>query len=186
MQALPSNVFALKKSGLEAFLYADVGIEANGSMLTILSVLARLGKDPWTEAARWAALPRARAIDSLTQSIGKMPLAPSALAGARESAVRLVQLLPTDTQSVQLDNAGRSATGTATATDTPQMMPVTLRYFALAVWMALNVLLLSRPSSGVLAPSAQSTTTSDATSPTTKMPATAAVVTNSSRLPDRQ
>jgi hypothetical protein len=186
MQATRSNVFALKKSGLEAFLYADAGIEANGSMLTILSVLARLGKDPWTEAARWAALPKARVIDSLTQSLEEMPLAPSALAGARETAVRLVQLLPTNTQSLQLDNAGRSATGTATATDTPKMMPITLLYFALAVWMALNVLLVSKPSSGVLAPSAQSTTTSDATTATTKLPATGAPVTNSSRLPDRQ
>lgn len=52
MQTTRSDVFALKKSGLEAFLYADVGIEANGSMLTILSLLARLGKDPWTEAAK--------------------------------------------------------------------------------------------------------------------------------------
>lgn len=181
MQTTRSDVFALKKSGLEAFLYADVGIEANGSMLTILSLLARLGKDPWTEAAKWAALPKSRVIDSLAQSIVEMPLAPSALACARESAVRLVQLLPTNTQSAQMGNAGRSTMWTATAMDTPKMMPSTWLYLALAVWMALNVILVSKPSSGVLAPSVQSTATSKATISTPKSPATGVPVTESLR-----
>lgn len=42
MQATAPNVFALKNSGLDAFLYADVGAERNGSALTILSMIARL------------------------------------------------------------------------------------------------------------------------------------------------
>jgi hypothetical protein len=41
-----SNAFALKNSGLNEFLFAEVGIEANGTPLTILSVLARLGLVP--------------------------------------------------------------------------------------------------------------------------------------------
>ncbi|NPD66777.1 hypothetical protein HN018_25570 (plasmid) [Lichenicola cladoniae] len=86
MQATQSNVFVFKKSGLEPFLYADVGPEASGSTLTILSILARLGKDPWMEAARWAALPKAVVIEALARSIAEMPLAPSALAGAHDSA----------------------------------------------------------------------------------------------------
>jgi len=184
MQALRSDVFALKKSGLEAFLYADVGIEANGSILTILSVLARLGKDPWTEAARWAALSKARASDSLAQSIGEMPLAPSTLAGAREIADRLVQLLPTSTHSVQMGNSGRLATGTAT--DTPKMMPITLLYFALAAWMALNILVVSKPPSRVPAAGGQSTAASEATNPTPKLPDPRVSVTDSSSGPGRQ
>jgi hypothetical protein len=88
MQVTSSDVFALKNAGLDAFLYADVGAEVNGSTLTMLSVLARLGKDPWAEAAKWAALPKAAVIDSLAQSIALMPLAPPALAGARDSAAR--------------------------------------------------------------------------------------------------
>jgi hypothetical protein len=51
----PDHV-ALQNSDLNPFLYADVGTELNGSTLTMLSVLARLGKDPWVEAARCAAL----------------------------------------------------------------------------------------------------------------------------------
>jgi hypothetical protein len=46
-----ADVFAMKNSGLEPFLYAEVGTELNGSTLTVLSVFARLGEDPWGEAA---------------------------------------------------------------------------------------------------------------------------------------
>ena len=41
-----TDAFTLKNSDLNAFLYADVGTEMNGSVLTMLSVLARLGQDP--------------------------------------------------------------------------------------------------------------------------------------------
>ncbi len=89
-----ADVFALKNSGLEAFLLAEVGTEWNGSGLTILSLLARLGKDPWAEAASWSKMPPALRIDRLADSIGQMPLRPDALRDARVTAARLVQLLP--------------------------------------------------------------------------------------------
>ena len=41
----------------------------NGSPLTILSMLARLGKDPWAEAARLARLPKSSTVDDLANSI---------------------------------------------------------------------------------------------------------------------
>lgn len=93
------DAFALKNSGLNAFLYADVGAELNGSILTTLSMIARLGQDPWEEAARWVGLPRAGVIDALADSIALMPLVPSVLAQGREVAERLAQLLPATTQS---------------------------------------------------------------------------------------
>jgi hypothetical protein len=96
-----TNAFALKNSVLNAFLFADVGTELNGSALTILSVLARLGQDPWAEAARWAKMPRAAAIDCLAQSIGKMPLSPQALAETFATASSLIQLLPVQTRNVR-------------------------------------------------------------------------------------
>jgi hypothetical protein len=89
-----SDAFAFKNSGLNAFLFAEVGTELNGSPLTILSVLARLGQDPWAEAAKWAKLPKAMMIDRLTQSISQMPLTPQAIQEARATASRLVLLLP--------------------------------------------------------------------------------------------
>ncbi|MGO9999451.1 MAG: hypothetical protein ACLPKW_17150 [Acetobacteraceae bacterium] len=92
------DAFALKNSGLNAFLFAEVGTELNGSQLTILSILARLGQDPWAEAARWAQLPKAAMIDCLVHSIAQMPLCPQAFVEARATASRLVLLLPTQTR----------------------------------------------------------------------------------------
>jgi hypothetical protein len=92
-----SDAFALKNSGLNAFLFAEVGEELNGSPLTILSVLARLGKDPWAEAGKWVNMPRAAILERLTQSISQMPLSPQALTDARATAARLILLLPSHT-----------------------------------------------------------------------------------------
>ncbi|MCU9850504.1 hypothetical protein OEZ60_21200 [Defluviimonas sp. WL0024] len=41
-------------SDFDRFLYAFVGEDQNGSAVTVLSALARLGFDPWEEAARLA------------------------------------------------------------------------------------------------------------------------------------
>jgi hypothetical protein len=92
-----TDVFALKNTGLNLFLFADVGTENNGSVLTVLSVLARLGQDPWAQAAQWVRLPKPEMIDRLADSIAKMPLPPQALRDARQTAARLIQLLPAQT-----------------------------------------------------------------------------------------
>jgi hypothetical protein len=89
------DVFAFQDSGLGNFLFAEVGTEINGSELTVLSVLARLGHDPWELAGQWAKLPKAMIIDRLTQSIVQMPLSEQARRDARQTATRLSLLLPT-------------------------------------------------------------------------------------------
>jgi hypothetical protein len=91
-----SDVFALKNSGLERFLFAEVGTEMNGSTLTVLSVLARLGQDPWDQAAQWVSLPKATIIDRLTKSIAQMPLSEQALRDVDQTANRLILLLPVE------------------------------------------------------------------------------------------
>jgi len=89
-----ANHFAQRDPGLSAFLFSDVGTEPNGTSLTILSLLARLGKDPWDEAAAWCHKPRDAAIKSLSDSISQMPPNPQALTDAHRTASRLVALLP--------------------------------------------------------------------------------------------
>ena len=42
------------------FLFAPVGEEQNGMMLSVVSALARSDVDPWQEAAKLARLPRER------------------------------------------------------------------------------------------------------------------------------
>ena len=102
-----SNAFAFKNSGLNDFLFAEVGTEQSGSPLTVLSILARLGQDPWAEAARWAKLPKAARIDCLANSISQMPLSPGALNQARTTAARLVQLMPSQAQAQPVAASGR-------------------------------------------------------------------------------
>jgi hypothetical protein len=87
-------VTTLRRSDLNQFLFADIGTEANGMTLSVLSVFARRGSDPWTEAGRLAALSKADATDSLAQMIAGMPRSLWPLPDAIVIAVRLIGLLP--------------------------------------------------------------------------------------------
>ena len=62
--------------------------------LSVVSVLARLGNDPWLEAARLATLPKSEAIERLARSIASLPTSIWALPAATAIAVRLITLLP--------------------------------------------------------------------------------------------
>jgi hypothetical protein len=88
------DVTALQRSDLNQFLFADIGTEANGMTLSVMSVFARLGADPWTEAGRLAILPKADAADSLASMIAGMPRSLWPLPDASVIAVRLIGLLP--------------------------------------------------------------------------------------------
>ena len=136
----------LQNLGLDPFLFAEVGIEANGSTLTMLSLLARLGQDPWVEAARWAKLPKSAAIESLIQVISGVPLLGRTLSDTRAVAARLVLLLPTqewlpDTKSVPMP--GRTTVqafgNTLRMTTMPRWLPMVLLACALVIGVALNL-----------------------------------------------
>ena len=91
---MPSHdVFALDRSGVNGFLFAVIGTEAGGSRLTVLSALARLGKDPSAEAALWARMPKAASSKALVATIAQMPVSPENQLAAENTAARLVQLL---------------------------------------------------------------------------------------------
>jgi hypothetical protein len=93
MVATP-DVTTLQRSDLNQFLFADIGTEANGMTLSVLSVFARRGSDPWTEAGRLAGLSKAEATDSLARMISGMPNSLWALPDAVAIAVRLIGMLP--------------------------------------------------------------------------------------------
>ena len=65
--------FNLHHSDLQEFLFAPIWNEKNGTPLSILSALARLGMDPWGEAARLADMPRAGAASALAAILAKLP-----------------------------------------------------------------------------------------------------------------
>jgi hypothetical protein len=89
-----SDAFALRRSGLDEFLCAIVGTEPNGMALSLMSVFARRGNDPWREAGRLVELSRSEAIDSLARSIAGMPKSVWTLPDATAIATRLVTFLP--------------------------------------------------------------------------------------------
>lgn len=84
----------LRPSHLNRFLYATVWTEGNGMDMSVLSLLARSGKDPWAEAARLADLPTTSAADSLACTIAGLPRVGQAPAHAKTVALCLAALLP--------------------------------------------------------------------------------------------
>ena len=86
-------MLALQHSNLNAFLFADVGIKANGMALSVLSVLARFDLDPWQEASRLADVSRTKSIEALAALISRSASCWSPVE-AVPIAARLVALLP--------------------------------------------------------------------------------------------
>ncbi|HYC63631.1 MAG TPA: hypothetical protein VEC14_02780 [Reyranellaceae bacterium] len=86
--------YALGNSPYNEFLFAAVGEEKAGQSLTVLSALARLGFDPWTEAARLAALPREAAARAFAVTIAMLPEGDWQVTDADIIATRLVRWLP--------------------------------------------------------------------------------------------
>jgi hypothetical protein len=124
-----SDVFALRELGLNEFLYSSIGIESNGMMLSVVSLFARLGRDPWREAGRLVNLPRPEAIDSLTQTIVDLPTSTWSRPDATAIAARLIAFLPT-----RFDKASAgSLAGNTNAMRNARMMFL-LACIALATW----------------------------------------------------
>jgi len=85
---------ATLRSDFDAFLFAPIGEDTNGMPLTLLSVLARLGIDPWEEAADLAQLPLEPALQRLTSRLEAAPNSrPATAADTVNIATRLIALL---------------------------------------------------------------------------------------------
>jgi hypothetical protein len=86
------------KSGLgsqfDAFLFAVVGEDRNGTALCVVSVLARMGLDPWAEAASLAAVSGEMAAQRLTPLLAALPQPILQQTSPETTAVRLIALLP--------------------------------------------------------------------------------------------
>src|ERR1700757_5172980 len=91
--ALPAR-FSLLHSDLNDFLFATVGEQQNGMPLNVVSGLTRLGLDPWEEAARLAALPRALATEKLAPIIARLPLDRPEPSDNLAISRMLIELLP--------------------------------------------------------------------------------------------
>jgi hypothetical protein len=79
---------------LDKFLFAAVGAEQNGVPLSMVSMLTRLGLDPWEEAGRLSSLSKREASEQLARLIAEVPDVRRSLPEARDLANGLVEQLP--------------------------------------------------------------------------------------------
>ncbi len=82
------------RSEFDDFLFAPIGEDGHGMLLSVLSALARLDIDPWQEAAELAGLPAATATQRLASMIDALPDKPSTQRDPGTIAARLIALLP--------------------------------------------------------------------------------------------
>lgn len=78
----------------DGFLYAVLGQDRAGNTVSVLSALARLGRDPWDEAAELSTLSSAAAQTRLEDLMARFPDVPMDGRDPRATIPRLVALLP--------------------------------------------------------------------------------------------
>ena len=89
-----SNVLNPHPPEFERFLYASVGEDRNGYVVTVLSTLARLGLDPWNETAELVTLGREAARARLGILLARSRDVPALVSDYAGVARDLSQLLP--------------------------------------------------------------------------------------------
>ena len=117
------------------FLYAVIGEDKHGMLLSVLSVLARQNVDPWQEAAKLARLPAKIATCELASLIAALPAGPSPCPEPAMTADRLIALLPRGVVSGK-DSGNANAVEKMLATAKSPVFAPTL------AWVVLMLLLL--------------------------------------------
>ena len=102
--------FSTLNARYEDFLFAPVCEDANGIRLSVISALARTDVDPWEEATRLAAMPKAVAEKTLLSILDLVSGGSWKSPEAAAIAARLVRLLPQSGEAATM-----ASTGTANA-----------------------------------------------------------------------
>ena len=82
-----------RKSAFDPFLFAPIGEETNGMLLSVLSALARLDVDPRQEAATLSRMPAQDATARLASLLSSLP-SHAAIPPVLSTIARLISLLP--------------------------------------------------------------------------------------------
>ncbi len=85
----------------DGFLYADLGQDRAGNTVSVLSALARLGRDPWDEAAELSALSSTAAHTRLEALLARFYDVPAGGRDPRATIPSLVALLPSESTTRQ-------------------------------------------------------------------------------------
>jgi hypothetical protein len=134
-------------SEFDDFLFAPIGEDRNGLLLSVLSALARRDLDPWQEAAELAGLPEAVATQRLASLIAALPDMPSVRHGPGTIAARLVALLPR-----RMDSANRSQNQPNLATGSEGVRYMIVYALLFALILGLQFIGTGRPSEQTAAP----------------------------------
>lgn len=78
----------------DPFLYAPLGEDQRGSSVTVLSMLARLGIDPWREASELSKLPEAAARVRLDAVLARFHDVSSPITDRGKTVRKLLAFLP--------------------------------------------------------------------------------------------
>ncbi len=122
-------------SEFDAFLFAPIGEEPSGMLLSVVSALARLNVDPWQEAGKLARLPVEAATQRLASLIAALPEASGPRWDPGAIAARLIGLLP----HLAGPNGSTVPLPGATATNKPSAMliwAIVMMLVLSAQWMA--------------------------------------------------
>ncbi|GEO37395.1 hypothetical protein GGE65_005192 [Skermanella aerolata] len=130
--------FNLHHSDLQEFLSAPVWDEKSGTPLSILSAMARLGMDPWGEAARLAEMPRAGAAAALAAILARLPRSEPELPDYFRISERLVQFLPEGGSRPAPDAQGASGSNAAGGMTSTQNIGLIVVAAVVAVFLQVN------------------------------------------------
>lgn len=89
-----SDVLHPDGSDYDAFLFAELGEDRTGATVTVLSALARLDLEPWTEARELSRLAREDAQVRLTTHFEAITDIPALALASEGRAAKMVSLLP--------------------------------------------------------------------------------------------
>jgi|SRR6185437_6452967 len=117
-------------SEFDGFLLSNIGIQPNGMPLTVLSLLARIGVDPWNQAERLSVLPNELAVSWLAKAISRCPPDSVVPSNATILASDLVNRLPGASHKLRFD--GTIASGLE---DTPTLTLMMLFYVGTCVFL---------------------------------------------------
>ena len=120
-------------SRFNEFLFSYVGEERSGLSLTVFSVLAQLGLDPWEEAARLSEMPEETGTSALAATIEGLPEGNWSASDSRSIAVRLINSLPRRC----------SSSNQSPRNETAERWPSKLDAFSWLVWIALSATLIA-------------------------------------------
>jgi hypothetical protein len=157
------------------FLFADVGVEANGMVLSVLSALSRQGIDPWEEAKQLSNIPKKKAVRRLAQTIEDMPGSLWPMSAATAIAARLVVLLPAHELKESCSISNEPGDGTTTRLLEQGRQKGSWRlFYALAllgaVMIGFTLTIVARPPARLQAKTMEHQATSSAASPSITFP----------------